>query len=396
MLGVLGGGQLGLMFSLSAKRMGFKTTVVDPDPDAPAFSIADRKIIGSYSDPELLADLTASCHAVTTEFENVPADSLAVLEQALTVRPSSHSVATCQDRILEKSFLRDNGFPTAPFLTLPGESSPADFKLHPLLPGILKASREGYDGKGQWSVSSYEELSRILINTTGPFVLEKRLDLQAEYSIVLARSHDGEMAFYPVAENIHESGILHISAVPADIPLELSELIKKTAANIANRLDYVGVLSVEFFLGKEGGLYVNELAPRPHNSGHYTIDACQSSQFDQHVRVLTGIPLARTDLLSPCAMGNLLGHLWTDQSPPDLQGILEHPSAKLYLYGKKHARPGRKMGHFTVFGTHVTEAKLHARNLLSRLSGNPMNHESPDFQFTASRKNNLSPPAEKT
>lgn len=369
MLGVLGGGQLGLMFALAARRMGYLTTVVDPDPHAPAFGVADRKFVGSYKDPEILSELSSTCHAVTTEFENVPATSLAFLEKSLTVRPSSRSVETCQDRILEKTFLREQGFETAPFLVIRDGKIPSSDSLRPLLPGILKASREGYDGKGQWVVSSMEELFRLVGDRDIPFVLEKKLDLRAEFSVVLARGHDGQTAIYPVAENIHESGILHISAVPAGISRDLLEKIRAVAENIAKKLAYTGVLSVEFFLAEDGRLYVNELAPRPHNSGHYTIDGCIASQFDQHVRALTGLPLASTLLLSPCAMGNLLGDLWRGNSPPPLHIILSHPSAKLYLYGKTNPRPGRKMGHFTVLGNTVHEATHIARSMLATLSG---------------------------
>lgn len=376
MLGVLGGGQLGLMFALAARRMGYLTTVVDPDPHSPAFGVADRKLVGSYKDPEILSELTTTCHAVTTEFENVPATSLAFLEKSLTVRPSSRSVETCQDRILEKTFLREQGFETAPFLVIKDGKIPSPDSLVPMLPGILKASREGYDGKGQWVVASPEEISRLIGDRSGPFVLEKKLDLKAEFSVVLARGQDGQTAIYPVAENIHESGILHISAVPAGISADLAEKIRAVAENIAKRLEYTGVLSVEFFLADEGRLYVNELAPRPHNSGHYTIDGCVASQFDQHVRALTGLPLASTLLLSPCAMGNLLGDLWLENSPPPLQTILSHPSAKLYLYGKTNPRPGRKMGHFTVLGNTVHEATHIARSMLATLSGAVSQQES--------------------
>ncbi len=368
MLGVLGGGQLGLMFSLAARRMGYRTLVVDPDPDAPAFAVCDRRIVGPYSDPDVLSEVAHACQAVTTEFENVPAASLAFLEKSHVVRPSSRSVATCQDRILEKTFLRDQGFETAPFAVLLDGRLPSPDQLSPLLPGILKSSREGYDGKGQWGIRSHEELSRFLKGRTGSYVLEKKLDLVGEFSVVLARGADGETALYPVAENLHASGILHVSAVPAGIPGPLSDRMSAVARSIALSLDYKGVLSVEFFLAEGDRLYVNELAPRPHNSGHYTIDACVASQFDQQVRVLAGLPLASTRLLSPCAMGNLLGSLWQDHLPPPLGNLLEHPSAKLYLYGKKNPRPGRKMGHFTVIAESAAEASLKAHTLLAALS----------------------------
>ena len=366
-LGVMGGGQLGMMFALAAKRLGYRTMIVDPDPSAPALRVADRPMIAPYSDPAILRALSEHCSAITTEFENVPSASLAFLEKTRRVRPSSLAVAICQDRISEKTFLRENGFRTASFLSLTPSSLPASGEIAPLLPGILKASREGYDGKGQWSITSEEELLRVLQTFSGYFVLEKKLDLKAELSIILARSATGQVAFFPVVENIHESGILNYSIAPARISDEISDEARRMAAEIACRLTYTGVLSVEFFLDTNDRLHINELAPRPHNSGHYTLDACMTSQFEQQVRVLAGLPLGGTDLLIPSVMGNLLGHLWHN-GPPDLESILSSPTAKLYLYGKDTAREGRKMGHFTVLDHNQSQAFSLARKILSELS----------------------------
>ncbi len=367
-LGVLGGGQLGLFFVLSARRMGYKTVVLDPDPTAPAMAAADRSIVSPYDQEKSLRDLSESCAAITTEFESVPARSLEFLADRGVVRPSPLSVATCQDRILEKNFLSKNGFSTAPFLVVSRESPPSPVTVQPLLPGILKTAREGYDGKGQWPVGCVEDLTRLLSSAPGPFVLEKRLDLAREFSLLIVRGADGETRLYPVAENVHEGGILHLSSVPADLSHDLIKEIRDIGTAIAHTLDYTGILAVEYFLDRSGGLFVNELAPRPHNSGHYTMDACLASQFDQQVRTLCGLPLASTTLLSPCAMGNLLGNLWSGTTPPDFTAILRHPQAKLTLYGKASPRPGRKMGHFTVLGPSARESVATAHSLLANLS----------------------------
>lgn len=369
-LGVLGGGQLGLLFALSARRAGFRTVVLDPDPQAPAMACADWTIVARYDDTEALLRLSESCQAITTEFENVPAASLEFLAARGVVRPSALSVAICQDRIREKTFLADNGFLTAPFIVVAGSSRPSPETIAPLLPGILKTSREGYDGKGQWPIDTIDDLFSVTDTFPGPFILEKKLDLDRELSLVIARGSDGRTALYPVSENFHERGILHLSAVPADIPQEISGKIREIGEAIAQGLDYTGVMAVEYFLDRSGRLYVNEMAPRPHNSGHYTIDACVASQFDQQVRSLCDLPLASPRLLSPCSMGNLLGDLWPEEALPDFAPILSEPRAKLTLYGKKSPRPGRKMGHFTVLGESVRESASLSRSILTRLYQN--------------------------
>ena len=259
-------------------------------------------------------------------------------------------------------------FPPPLFLWLAGNPPPSPVTVQPLLPGILKTAREGYDGKGQWPVGCVEDLTRLLSSAPGPFVLEKRLDLAREFSLLIVRGADGETRLYPVAENVHEGGILHLSSVPADLSHDLIKEIRDIGTAIAHTLDYTGILAVEYFLDRSGGLFVNELAPRPHNSGHYTMDACLASQFDQQVRTLCGLPLASTTLLSPCAMGNLLGNLWSGTTPPDFTAILRHPQAKLTLYGKASPRPGRKMGHFTVLGPSARECVATAHSLLANLS----------------------------
>ncbi len=346
-LGVMGGGQLGRMFALRARVMGYKVVVLEPDPRSPAGQVADAQIVAPYDDPVALDQLAERCAAITTEFENVPAPSLERLAGRRPVRPSARAVAVTQDRIAEKRFLREAGFATAPFIAV---RAPSDLALAPDavgFPAILKTSRLGYDGKGQAVVASradaeaaFEALGRV------PCVLERKLHLEREASVVLARGADGAIAPFPVAENEHRNGILHTSTVPARIPDALAREAQEMAANVAQALDYVGVLAVEMFVAEGGRLFVNELAPRPHNSGHWTLDACGTDQFEQQVRTLCGLTLGAPRLLSPCCMVNVLGDVWQG-GEPRWERALALPGVRLHLYGKADARPGRKMGHLT-------------------------------------------------
>jgi 5-(carboxyamino)imidazole ribonucleotide synthase len=343
-VGVVGGGQLGRMFTLQARTMGYKVVVLDPDPQSPAGAVADRQIRAAYDDQRALAELAAACAAITTEFENVPAATLETLARSSLVRPPVEAVATAQDRIAEKTFLQSHGFATAPFHRVRHQKD-----LRPALaaipsPALLKTSRLGYDGKGQALVESerdavraFERFGRV------PCILETRLELQCELSVIVARGADGDVATFPVAENRHRDGILETSVVPARIPDALAAEARALATGIAEAMSYVGVLGVELFV-VEGRLMVNEMAPRPHNSGHYTIDACSVNQFEQQLRTLCGLPLAQPWLLSPVAMINLLGDLWTD-GDPRWEEALKRTGVRLHLYGKAEARPGRKMGH---------------------------------------------------
>ena len=345
-LGVLGGGQLGRMFTFAARSMGYEVVVLDPDPHSPAGAIADQHIEADYHDHAALQLLGSTCSAVTTEFENVPADSLRHLERLCPVRPSSAAVAICQDRIQEKGFLREHGLATAPFQPV-FEAAELDDAVRALAPPLLlKTAAFGYDGKGQMEVTDVET-ARAAFEALGdgPCVLEEKVDLALELSVVLARGVDGAMVSWPAAENRHVGGILDTTLVPARIPAATADQATRMARAVAAALDYIGVLAVEFFLTRDGELLVNEIAPRPHNSGHYTVDACLTSQFEQQVRMLCGLPAGDTRLLSPVVMVNLLGDLWRDGEPPPWDAILAHPQAKLHLYGKRHARPGRKMGH---------------------------------------------------
>lgn len=365
-LGLLGGGQLGRMFTMAAQSMGYRVMVLDPGANSPAGSVADEHIAADYLDAEGLKTLAARCAAVTTEFENVPAQSLRFLAQHCRVSPAADSVAVAQDRILEKAFLVAAGLETAPYKVVRGADDLRSGVGH-LLPGILKRSRLGYDGKGQARVHSIEEaLAAFERLGNEDCVLEKMLPLESEVSCVVARGFDGITATWPVAENHHAGGILDVSIVPARVSAALAAQVRDAAIAVAEKLDYRGVLCVEFFVLVGGRLLANEIAPRPHNSGHYTIDACVTSQFEQQARVLCGMPLGDTSLHSPAVMVNVLGDLWA-QGEPHWRHVLCHPRAKLHLYGKDAARAGRKMGHYTVLGDKVETAlavALSARHAL--------------------------------
>jgi 5-(carboxyamino)imidazole ribonucleotide synthase len=365
-LGLLGGGQLGRMFAMAAQSMGYRVTVLDPGADSPAGTVADRHLQGDYLDTVRLRELAATCAGVTTEFENVPAQSLRFLAQHCVVSPAADSVAVAQDRIAEKTFLRDHGFPVAPFLVVRSAADLEQAAAVELVPGILKVSRFGYDGKGQARVRTLDEARAAWSSLDAEAcVLERWLPLARELSVVVARGFDDEVRTFPVAENHHQHGILDVSIVPARVPAALAGRARETALAIAQRLDYRGVLCVEFFVLDDLTLLVNEIAPRPHNSGHYTIDACVTSQFEQQVRVLAGMPLGATDLHAPAVMVNILGEAWLhaagvvgadSAAEPDWSLVLRHPRAKLHLYGKREARAGRKMGHYTVLAPSVEQA----------------------------------------
>ena len=348
MLGMLGGGQLARFFVIAAHEMGYRVMVLDPDKNSPAGLLADVHLCAAYDDQAALDRMASECVAVTTEFENVPASTLSALAQHVPVHPAAAAVAICQHRVSEKNFLRDNGFPHAPYAEINLEADiPADDAG--LYPGILKVARFGYDGKGQARVRNREEALAAFRNFKGEqCVLEKMLALDYEVSVVLARDTKGNVVPFPVAENIHRNGILDISIVPARGSAEVRERAQALARGVAEKLHYVGTLGVEFFVCG-GQLYVNEMAPRPHNSGHYTIDACVTDQFEQQIRALCGLPLGDARLHSPAVMVNLLGDIWRD-GEPEWNVLFEQLDLKLHLYGKHEARPGRKMGHFTVIG----------------------------------------------
>jgi 5-(carboxyamino)imidazole ribonucleotide synthase len=362
MLGILGGGQLGRMFTMSARAMGYRVTVLDPDRESPAGSLADVHLRAGYDDPEALRTLAETCAAITTEFENVPAESMRYLEQQVRVRPSAESVAIAQDRIREKRYIAAAGLKTAPFLAIEAQAD-LDQDLRGHLPGILKIARLGYDGKGQARVKTPEDAKAAFASMGGkPSVVERMLNLKTEISVIVTRTGPGEAVCFPVSENQHESGILDISIVPARIDDAIAENARQMALKLAEVMGYVGVLAVEFFLLKDGELLINEIAPRPHNSGHYTLDATLVSQFDQQVRAMCGLPPGDTRLLSPVVMVNLLGDIWRDDEPA-WDKVLSQPNVHLHLYGKKSARIGRKMGHFNVLAENVETALAQALEL---------------------------------
>ena len=355
-VGVLGGGQLGRMFTLQANAMGYRVIVLDPDPNSPAGAVAYHHLCAPYDDENALAQLARGCAAVTTEFENVPAAALARLARTSIVRPPIEAVATAQDRIAEKTYFQGRGLATAEFRPVQTRQDLAAALALVPLPAILKTSRFGYDGKGQADVRSESE-AHAAFERFGqvPCILEQRMPLERELSVIVARGTDGSIATFPVAENRHENGILETSLVPARISDRLAGEARNVAAAIAEGMEYVGVLGIELFLIRGDRLLVNEMAPRPHNSGHYTMDACSVSQFEQQLRALCGLPLAQPWLLSPVAMINLLGDLWAD-GEPRWEEALRRPGVRLHLYGKAEARPGRKMGHLNCLAPDIDRA----------------------------------------
>ena len=363
MLGILGGGQLGRMFAAAAKAMGYRVTVLDPDVHAPAADFADVHLCKPFTDPEALAELARTCAAVTTEFENVSAESMRWLAaQGIPVSPSGDCVAIAQDRIAEKTFIRNAGLSVAPFLAV-NTAADLEGNLSAYLPGILKTARLGYDGKGQVRVKTAEEVRLALADFKHqPCVLEKMLPLKCEVSAIVARTENGEIAGFPVSENEHPTGILDVSIVPARVPADVAEQAQAMAQQLAAALGYVGVLAVEMFVLDDDSLVINEIAPRPHNSGHYTLDATLTSQFEQQVRTMCGLTPGQPDLVSPVVMVNLLGDSWgMDGSEPNWAPLMAAPNAKLHLYGKREARPGRKMGHYNVLAKTADQALEQAR-----------------------------------
>ena len=372
-LGVMGGGQLGRMFVQAAQQMGFFTAVLDPDPLSPAGRVSHHHIQTAYTDADGLRQLAQRCVAVTTEFENVPAHSLAALAQTVTVSPAADSVAISQDRAREKSYFANCGVPVAPYAVIETAEQLAAVS-DDLLPGILKTSRMGYDGKGQSRVADHAALAAAWAALDGvPCVLEKMLPLQLECSVIVARGADGSCVNLPVQRNLHRDGILDVTEVyEGNLPLALVERAVAAAKSIANGLDYVGVLCVEFFVLEPdspaaqalGGLVVNEMAPRPHNSGHYSMNACDVSQFDLQVRTLAGLPLTQPRQHSPAIMLNLLGDIWpanaADGGTPPWAQVLALPGTHLHLYGKARAAKGRKMGHLNITGPTVEQVRATA------------------------------------
>ena len=367
-LGVLGGGQLGRMFVGAARAMGYRTVVFDPDRDSPAGDVADRHLCAAYADDEALVEFAGGCDAVTAEFENVPSAVLERLRHEVPVCPGASPLRVSQDRVAEKKFLVSAGVATVPYAEVHSADDLARAFERLTPPLVLKSARFGYDGKGQATVADAREARRAFAALGRvPCVVEQRMDLAAEISVILARSRAGECVFFPVAENRHRDGVLHSTSVPASVPASMQAEARAHAARAAAAMDYCGVLALEFFITRAGELLANEFAPRPHNSGHYTIDACASSQFEQQVRMMCALPAAAAHLLTPVVMVNLLGDLWR-AGEPAWDALLSEPCARLHLYGKREARRGRKMGHFCLIGDDVAALRMRAADIHRRLA----------------------------
>ena len=364
-IGMLGGGQLGRMFTVAARTLGYRVLVLEPDPHSPAAQLADEHIIAAYDDESALRSFGEKCDVITTEFENIPARTLEFLTQFCPVRPAAKAVEVAQDRIVEKEFVRTCGLSPVPFAAI---RELADIHTATIqYPAILKTARLGYDGKGQITVHSAQEAQDAFLQLGQvDCVLEQRVALEREISVILARSVAGEVRCFPVAENEHRNGILHQTIVPARISPALAQAAQQAATQIAQCLAFVGVMAVEFFVTTTGELLVNEMAPRTHNSGHYTLDACITSQFEQQVRMVCELPFGDTHLLSPVVMVNLLGDVWHG-SQPDWLSLLQNPNTKLHLYGKRDARVGRKMGHYCTLADNATDAIQQAAQIFQAL-----------------------------
>jgi len=373
MLGVMGGGQLARMFVHAAQAMGYRTAVLDPDPDSPAGGVSHLHVRSAYDDPAGLERMAQHCAALSTEFENVPAPALAWLATRRPVAPRAEAVAVCQQRLAEKAQFLQCGVPCAPHAAIRSEAD-VDGVDAALFPGILKSAQLGYDGKGQLSVGTPAELAAAWQSLHRvPCVLERRLPLRHELSAIVARGADGRVVSLPVQQNLHRDGILAVTEVPApDIAPALAAQAVERAARIAAAMDYVGVLCVEFFVLADGSLVANEMAPRPHNSGHYSIDACDVSQFELQVRCMAGLPLPAPRQHSAAVMLNLLGDLWFAGSEaaaatPPWERVLSLPGVHLHLYGKAEPRRGRKMGHLTVTAATAADARRVAQEAATQL-----------------------------
>ncbi|KMY52886.1 phosphoribosylaminoimidazole carboxylase [Bacillus sp. FJAT-27231] len=352
-MGIIGGGQLGRMMALAAKEAGFKIAVLEPGENSPCGQVADIEINAAYDDPEALEQLAAVSDVITYEFENIDYEGLKKLQQKAFVPQGAELIRVTQNRVAEKEAITNAGVPVAPYavITEAGEIYDTIDKLG--YPAVLKTARGGYDGKGQFVIKEaahIEEAAQLLQH--GVCVLEKWIPFEKEVSVIVSRNLQGETTYFPVGENIHKENILHETIVPARVTDEVKEEAVKAAEKIAEALSLIGTLAVEMFVGKDGEIYINELAPRPHNSGHYTIEACDVSQFGQHIRAICNWPLKTPELLKPALMVNILG----EHMPGVLEGIAEHPEWSVHLYGKAEAKVKRKMGHITILVNDVNDA----------------------------------------
>lgn len=365
-IGILGGGQLGRMLILAGRSLGYQFHVFEPSAHCPAGMVADKEINAPYSDLSALRTFAEAVDVITLEFENIPVEALDFLNKIKPVLPGSRALHICQHRQREKDFLRQNDLPCAPFeyadsaTTLNGALQTVGF------PCVIKTAAFGYDGKGQIKLNSADEAANPetlweQLHQPQRVVVEKWIEHKGEFSVICARKADGAKCTFPMAENIHVNHILHTSIAPARIDKAVATMGEKLAMRAADMLDVVGLIAIEFFLKKDGGLIINEMAPRPHNSGHYTIDGCVTSQFEQHIRAITDLPFGSTELKHATVMVNLLGDIWKD-GQPDWNTLLGDPNVKLHLYGKSESRPGRKMGHFCVISDTADDALYKAED----------------------------------
>lgn len=368
-LGILGGGQLGRMFCMEARRMGYRTIVWTGGLEAPAMVVADEAIDAPFDSAEALEEFVTKAAVATVEFENIPRETLEAVAGRITLNPSPNAVAICQHREREKTFLRQNGIPCAPFEVVASAEELAAAIAKIGSPAVLKTAAFGYDGKGQRKLEGGEDPAEVWATFGADrAVLEAFIPFELELSVMVARAADGSMAVYDPAENRHRHHILDVSIVPARISPAVAAEAKVIACEVALALDYQGIMGVEFFYLPDGSLLVNEMAPRPHNSGHHTLDACATSQFEQQVRVICGLPAGSTRLLSPVVMLNLLGDMWPgEMEPPDWSQLFADGSAFLHLYGKRRAIGRRKMGHANFLGTDSEDALKRAQTIKSAL-----------------------------
>ena len=359
-IGVMGGGQLGRMFAIAARRMGYRVHTFSPEEDTPTGQLADREVAARYDDAEAVRDFARGIDVLTFEFENVPTQTVEWAAEFCEVRPSANVLHICQHRLREKQFLAGAGLPLPRFMPVNSAAELADAVQHLGAPAVLKTAAFGYDGKGQRKIERREDPATVWEHFGGGHaVLEQFVEFEKEVSVIVARGADGQMAAYPVCENLHRNHILDVTLVPAAIAPEVDVQARVLAGQVAEKLDLVGLLAVEMFLLHDSSLLINELAPRPHNSGHFSFDASVTSQFEQQLRAVCGLPLGSTESLRPAAMVNLLGDLWA-KGEPNWVAAAAMPHVKIHLYGKAEPRPGRKMGHLTAFGNSADEAVQHA------------------------------------
>ena len=367
-LGMIGGGQLGRMFTIAARSMGYHVTILDPDPHSPAGSIADQHIKADFNDHAALDMLGDCCAAVTAETENIPLESLKRLQQHCKVRPSPETIEITQDRLSEKTWLDEHDYPTVAFYTIQGKAELEAAMQDLDEAGILKLARPRFPGQGQHMVESLNEaINAFQAMGEQACILEERIFVEKRLSVILARAVNGDTETYPVIENIYRKGLLETSIAPAAIDGDVEEKALEIACELAAELEYCGVLAVEFFLTTDAELLINTIAPRPHNSGHLTVDACVTSQFEQQVRTLCGLPPGDAQLLSPVVMVNLMGDLW-DKAEPHWDVIFKEPQALLHLYGKPRARAGRKMGHINFLAEDTDRALELAEDVRNTLA----------------------------